>query len=1068
MGNKKPIMPFLGKPLCIMNKPELNQNEKVLFRDFVKTVWVLLFVVWAGAVWGQSNLITIKGTVKDGSAALAGVSVKIKEKSTTGTQTDANGRYSISAPANGHLVFSIVGYETKEIAINGDAEINVTLEMGTGQLDEVAVVAFGTQRKSTMVGAVTTVNPKELKGPTSNLTTMLAGRVAGMIAYQRSGEPGRDNADFYIRGVSTYGTGKKDPLILINGIESSPYEFARVQPDDIASFSILKDASAAALFGARGANGVVLVTTKQGYDGKTKFNVRYESTLSSNTRNFKFADNITYMEMANEAKLTRKPQDLPAYSAEKIERTRLGMDPLLYPSNDWMGLMVKDNTLNSRLNFNIGGGGAKADYYVSGTANVDNGIFKTLDLNGFNTNVKARTFGLLSDFTLRFTPSTRAKFRLNGNFSDYNGPLQGGGEVFSAILRSNPVMFPAIFDASYDPLQKHPLFGNAKTASNGLYFNPYASMLSGYEANSSSYVLAQIELNQDFNFLLPGLTARIMGYTKRRSYFAKARQNKPFYYSAIIDPNEGFRGLRLLNEGEGREYLSYEELGKDINSYNWLEAAVNYNRVVNDKHDFGAMLVSYMSDYVTGNGGSLIASLPKRNISLSGRFTYGYDSRYLMEFNFGYNGSERFHEKNRFGFFPSIGVAWNLSEESFLKGLKDSGGRLKIRGSYGLVGNDQIGSDSDRFYYMSDVNMNSGDRGYTFGQNFSESKSGISVNRYASYDISWEKAYKTNLGLELGLFKSFNLELDLFKEHRTNILQARAYIPLTMGLASIPQANLAEARSQGLDATLDYTKSFMNNSFLTVKGTFTYATNKMTQYEETDYPAGVHRSIIGNSTSQTYGYVAERYFLDDLEVANSPKQFWYTNYRAGDLKYRDINGDGRISDMDIVPLGYPTVPEIIYGLSFTYGYKGFDISALAQGSARSSFFINAGAIAPFLGSSTQNGLLQSVVDSHWSESNQDSYAFYPRLSLEGVENNYLTSSWWMRDGAFLRLKTVELGYNLPKKLLDRYRISNLRVYANTMNPVAFSRFKLWDVEMGGNGLGYPVQRVFNFGVQIGF
>lgn len=1050
-----------------MNKTLKRKVDAPFFSGVGVWVWLMLFFLHTQAT-AQTNQIVVKGVVKDAAGALSGVSVTLKEKQTVATQTDANGRYSITVPANGRLLFTLVGYEVKEIPIAGDGEINVILEMGSSQIDEVAVVAFGTQKKSTMVGAVTTINPKELKGPTSNLTTMLAGRVAGMIAYQRSGEPGRDNADFYIRGVSTYGTGKKDPLILINGIESSPYEFARVQPDDIASFSILKDASAAALFGARGANGVVLVTTKQGHDGKTKFNVRYESSLSSNTRNFKFADNITYMELANEAKLTRMGQGVPLYSAEKIERTRLGMDPFLYPSNDWMGLMVKDNTLNSRLNFSVGGGGTKADYYVSGTANIDNGIFNTLDLNGFNTNVKARTFGLLSDFTLKFTPSTRAKFRLNGNFSDYNGPVQGGGEVFKAILKSNPVMFPAIFDASYDPLKKHPLFGNAKTPSNSLYFNPYAAMLSGYEMNSSAYVLAQVELHQDFNFLLPGLTARIMGYTKRRSYFAKARQNSPFYYSAIIDPNEGFRGLQLLNEGEGREYLSYAEWGKDINNYNWLEAAINYNKVVEEKHDFGAMLVGYMSDYVTGNAGSLIGSLPKRNISLSGRFTYGFDSRYLMEFNFGYNGSERFHEKNRFGFFPSIGVAWNLSEESFLKGLKDSGGRLKLRGSYGLVGNDQIGNDLDRFYYMSDVNMNNGDRGYTFGQNFSEGRNGISVNRYASYDITWEKAYKTNLGLELGLFNSFNLELDLFKEHRTNILQTRPDIPLTMGLSSTPQANLAEVRSQGLDATLDYTRSFMNNSFLTVKGTFTYATNKITKYEETDYPPGVHRSIIGNSTTQALGFVAERYFIDDLEVANSPKQFWFSNIRAGDLKYHDINGDGKISDLDEVPLGYPTTPEIIYGLSFTYGYKSFDISALAQGSARSSFFIEAGAIAPFLGSSTQNGLLQSIVDSHWSENNQDLYAFYPRLSADGIDNNYYRSSWWMRDGAFVRLKTLELGYNLPSKLLDRYNVANLRVYANGMNLWAWSRFKLWDVEMGGNGLGYPVQRVFNFGVQIGF
>ncbi|MDR2274432.1 MAG: TonB-dependent receptor [Sphingobacterium sp.] len=1051
-----------------MNKPELNQTEKVLFRDFVKTVWVLLFVMWTSAVCGQSNLITIKGTVKDGSTTLAGVSVKVKEKSTIGTQTDANGRYSISAPANGNLIFTIVGYESKEVAIKGDTEINVVLEMNSGQLDEVAVVAFGTQRKSTMVGAVTTVNPKELKGPTSNLTTMLAGRVAGIIAYQRSGEPGRDNADFYIRGVSSFGSGKKDPLILINGIESSSYEFARLQPDDIASFSILKDATAAALFGARGANGVILVKTKQGFDGKTKFNVRYENSLSSNTRNFKYTDNITYMNLANEAYLTRHPLAPPTYTREKIDRTKSGEDPILYPSNDWMNLMVKDRTLNSRLNFNISGGAAKADYYISGTANVDNGIFNALDLNGFNTNVKARTFGLLSDFTLRFTPSTKAKFRLKGDFSDYNGPIGGGGEVFKNILKANPVMFPAIYDASLEPLTKHPLFGNKRNASGQLYYNPYASALSGYQQDNSAYMLAQAEIEQDFGFLLPGLTARLMGYTKRRSYFAKSRENKPFYYDAIIDPEMGFRGLELLNEGQGQEWLSYNENAKDVNSYNWLEGAVNYHSVLKEKHDVGAMLVGYISNYVTANAGTLNASLPQRNISLSGRLTYGYDSRYLMEFNFGYNGSERFYTKNRFGFFPSIGVAWNLGEEAFLAGLKNSGGKLKVRASYGMVGNDQIGNVNDRFYYMSDVNMGDGNRGYTFGQNFDESKSGISVNRYSSYDITWEKAYKANFGLELGLFKTINLELDIFREHRKNILQERSFIPKTMGLSMIPLANLGEARIQGVDASLDYTKSFMNNSFLTVRGTFTYSTNKILKYEETDYPPNVYRSLIGKPMNQTFGLIAERYFVDDQEVANSPSQYGDKSYMAGDIKYYDVNGDGKVSDMDLVPIGYPTVPEIIYGLSFTYGYKGFDISALAQGSARSSFFINSGAIAPFLGTSTQTGLLQAVADSHWSETNPDLYAFYPRLSSEGIANNYRISTWWMRNGAFLRVKTVELGYTLQPKVLERFHISNLRLYVNGMNLWSLSKFKLWDVEMGGNGIGYPIQRVFNFGVQVGF
>ncbi|RKO73707.1 TonB-dependent receptor [Sphingobacterium puteale] len=1037
--------------------------------------------MWISAVWGQSNLITIKGTVKDGSTALAGVSVKVKEKSTVATQTDANGRYSISAPANGHLVFSIVGYETKEIAINGDAEINVTLEMSSGQLDEVAVVAFGKQRKSTMVGAVTTINPKELKGPTSNLTTMLAGRVAGMIAYQRSGEPGRDNADFFIRGVNSFGTGKRNPLILVNGIETEPYEFSRVQPDDIASFSILKDATAAALFGARGANGVILVSTKSGFEGKTKFNIRYENSLSSNTRNFKFADNVTYMKLMNEASLTRYPQQAPVFTREEIDKRIQGADPSLYPSNDWMGLMIKDNTLNSRLNANVSGGGSKATYYLSGTANVDNGILKTIDLNGFNTNVKARNFELRSDVTFKATPTTDIKVRTTGQFSDYNGPIGGGAEIFNRILYANPVMFPAIYPREFSPNVKHPLFGNKfVNGQPGVFYNqPYAYALSGYSQTNTSFVLAQLEINQDLNFITEGLKARVMAYTKRQSYFGLGRSNRPFYYSAIIDPEEGFRGLQYLNEGQGSEWLVYNPGDKTINTFNWIEGAINYDKTIAEKHNIGAMLVGYMSNYLEGNATkdgepSLERSLPRRNLSLSGRFTYGYDSRYLLEFNFGYNGSERFYKTNRFGFFPSIGVAWNAAEEKFLRGLKDSGGRLKLRASYGLVGNDQIGDTDERFYYMSIVNMNDAGRGYSFGTNFEESRSGISVNRFANNQITWEKAYKTNLGLELGLFNSFNMELDFFRERRTNILELRETIPNSMGLPAAMKANIGEVQGQGLDATLDYSKSFMNNSFLTLKGTFTYAKNKIIKREDINYPAGTFKSRIGYPINQRFGLIAERYFVDDEEVSNSPKQEFGNNYGAGDLKYRDVNGDGRITLLDEVPIGYPEVPEIIYGFGFTYGYKGFDISAFAQGSARSSFWIRPFDIAPFLFNTKekipngQTGLLQAIADSHWSEENRDLYAFYPRLSLESISNNYQTSTWWMRNGAFLRVKSVELGYRLPDKLMQRYKINNLRVYANGLNLFAISKFKMWDVEMGGQGVGYPIQRVFNLGVQIGF
>lgn len=1026
----------------------------------------------------QETVLTrkeVRGTVRDSLGVLPGVSIKIKG-SNLGTVTGVDGKYILDIPdEDAVLIFTMVGFTPQEISVRGKEVINVTLKATNDVLDDVVVVAFGSQKKTTMVGSVTSINPKELKGPTSNLTTMLAGRVSGVIAYQRSGEPGRDNADFFIRGVTSFGTGKVNPLILINGIEMDPRDLARIQPDDIAGFSVLKDASAAALFGARGANGVVLVTTKSGVEGKTKFNVRFENSLSSNTRNFQLADNITYMKLANEAATTRNAQAPPTYSLDKIARTEAGQDPLLYPTNDWMKLMIKDNTLNQRLNFNVSGGAPKAQYYISGTYNVDNGILKSLELNDFNTNVKARNYELRANVNVKLTPTTEAIVRTTGQFDDYNGPIGGGGAIFQRVLWANPVQFPAIYPQSIQPYSKHPLFGNAYISGQNFYNNPYAYALSGYSQTNNSNMIAQLEVKQDFNFITPGLTARLMAYTRRNAYFDVSRRNSPFYYGSIVDPELGFRDIDLLNEGAATEYLTYEPGAKTVSSFNWIEAALSYDKTL-EKHTLGGMLISYINNYVTGNAANLQSSLPQRNISLSGRFTYSYDARYMMEFNFGYNGSERFHESQRFGFFPSIGVAWNAAEEKFMEPVKGVISKLKFRGSYGIVGNDQIGNLNDRFFYMSNVSLNNAAKGYTFGENFNESKPGVSISRYANPDITWERAEKANLAVEMSLFNGFNLELDFFHEKRTNILSARSYIPATMGLAAAIQANVGQAEGQGLDASLDYSKSFQNNTWLTLRGTFTYAQSKYLLTEEPMYPLNVHLSRIGQPISQQYGLIAERYFLDEQEVANSPRQN-FGLYSAGDIKYRDVNGDGQITNLDRVPIGYPTMPEIIYGFGFSYGYKAFDISAFFQGQARSSFWINPQNIAPFLihsgttanpVSGAQNGLLQSIADSHWSEENRDLYAFYPRLSDQASSNNYQTSTWWMRNGSFLRLKNVELGFNMPAKTLKKIRLSNFRIYANTMNLFAISKFKMWDVEMGGNGLGYPVQRVMNFGAILGF
>lgn len=1048
-------------------------NENIFCYLRVKYLFcIILLGISMQNAFSQVKSLAVKGRVKDANGlGLPGVSVKLKN-SNNGTITDIDGNYTIKVPnSNGILVFSFIGYVKKEVEINGLEKIDVLLAEDKSELNEVVVVAYGQQKKESMVSSITSINPKELKGPTSNLTTMLAGRLSGVVAYQRSGEPGADNAQFFIRGITTFGSGKVDPLILIDGMESTSNALARLQPDDISGFSVLKDAAASSLYGARGANGVVLVTTKSGADGKTKFNVRAENSLSSNTQNFKLADNITYMKLANEAVLTRDRLGELPYQQNQIDRTIAGENPLLYPNNDWIGLLIKDYTLNQRFNMNMSGGGKNAQYYISGTYNLDNGVLKSEHGNKFDNNIKLKSYEVRSNVNVKLTPTTEGIVRTSGSFDDFQGPIGGGGNIFQGAIAANPVKFPAVFPASDLSYVEHPLFGNAKISERGeaLYFNPYAEMVSGFQQSNASTLNVQLEIKQDFKFLTPGLNARIMAYTQRYSFFDVSRRYNPFYYRANATTAAGDKyNLELLNEKNATEYLNYSEGGKTLNTVSYLEAAVNYNHTFSEKHSVGGLLVTQMRNFLTGNAGNLQSSLPFRNQGVSGRFTYGYDNRYLLEANFGLNGSERFAKNNRYGFFPSIGAAWNASNEKFFDPLKNVITKLKFRATYGLVGNDQIGNTNDRFFYLSNVNLRDGGHGSAFGTVYSYSKEGVSISRYANELITWEKAKTVNLGMDLSLFSSMNIILDVYKQRRNNILMNRTYVPTTMGLSAGVQANVGEAQGQGVDLSVDYNKNF-GNMWVQARGTFTYATSKLMVNEEPNYPSNLaYLSRVGNSLSQNYGLIAERLFVDDEEVKNSPVQS-FGEVMGGDIKYRDINGDGIISSLDYVPLGLPSTPEIIYGFGLSLGYKKFDISGFFQGSARSSFWIDPDKISPFvLNGAYQHGLLKAVAEDHWSEEKRDLYAFWPRLSPNLNRNNIQPSSWWMRNGSFLRLKTVEVGYNLSGKSLSKIGLGAIRLYCNASNLFVKSSFDLWDPEMGGNGLKYPVQKVFNFGLNVQF
>lgn len=1043
---------------------------------FVKSILALVLLLSSmDNTFAQS---TIKGIVKTTeNNPIEGVSITIKGTSIT-TVSNNNGEFIISSNnAIQTLVFSNIGYKIHEENVSGKSSLEIILEEINQELEDIVVVGFGTQKKSDLIGSVTSIKPSELKIPSSNLTTALAGRAAGVIGFQRSGEPGADNADFFIRGVTTFGY-KVDPLILIDNVEVTTTDLARLQVDDIETFNIMKDATATAIYGARGANGVILITTKEGKEAPVSLNVRMENSFSTPTSNVELTDPITYMNMYNEAILTRNPLVPIKYSLEQIEKTQEGLDPLIYPTVNWREMLLKDYTTTQRLNLSVSGGGKVAKYFVSGALNQDNGILKVPQMNNFNSNINLKTYSLRSNVNINLTKTTDFAVRLNGSFDDYIGPIDGGTKVYRDIMRSNPTLFLPYYEpiGNYQFL-KHIMFGNSRSA-DGLYINPYAEMVRGYKEYSRSMMLAQLELKQKLDFITEGLNFRAMANTTRNSFFSISRDYNPFYYQ-LVPPNRnstpGEIIYDVLNENGGSEYLDYSEGSRSVSSLFYMEAALNYNKVLNEKHNLSGLLVTILRNELKGATGSLQQSLPYRNMGLSGRFTYGYDSRYHIEFNFGYNGSERFHESQRFGFFPSAGFGWTISNEKFWDNYKDVVNNFRIRGTYGIVGNDAIGSASDRFYYLSEINMNNSDRGASFGIDRSYTRNGISVNRYSNEDITWESAYKSNIALELGLFNRFKLIADFFHEHRKNIFMTRSAIPQQMGLATSIAANVGEAVGKGIDGSIEYNRSFSNGFWLQAMGNFTFARSTYLKYEEPDYPNAPNLSRIGKPVNGVLGYVAERLFIDDAEVANSPEQT-FGIAQGGDIKFKDINGDGYISTLDRTYIGKPTVPEINYGFGVSLGYKKIDISVFFQGLAEESFWLNTSATSPFrryvysgesVSGSTilENQVLKSYADSYWSENNRDIYAIWPRLTTTANENNERSSTWFMRDGDFLRLKQLELGFNFSQSFLERYKMKKLRVYASGTNLFIWSKFKDWDAEMAGNGLGYPLQKVFNIGIQ---
>lgn len=1028
----------------------------------------------------QPARINITGTVRDtGGERLAGVTVMVRG-TTAGTITDKYGEYQIRvAGEDSELQFSFLGFSSQTITVGHRTEINVTMQQEAQRVDDVVVVGYGTQKKASVVGSMANINVDKLRVPSSSLSTAFAGQLAGVIAVQRSGEPGADGADFWIRGISTF-SGMTSPLIVIDGVKASSGDLNALDPEMIESFSILKDATATALYGSRGANGVMIVTTKSGRDlDKPHINVRVEGSYTMPTEVPEFVDGPRFMEMYNEALYARKAAGSGApvglYPREKIDATRLGLDPYVFPNVDWYDEMFRKGSMSQNVNVSIRGGGRKMDYFSSASFHNDDGMLKNSDAFSYKNNLSVQRYVLQNNINVYVTPTTRLTAKVNATLRDYHGSHMTAQNVFGMVMDANPVDFPIMFpdDPGFDYIR----WGGKTGGPYGSHRNPYAEMVRGYQDNFSSTVLGNIELKQDFGFLTEGLSASAMFSFKNWSSTTTTRSGGYNQFevtnytwnpehTAIADHN---LGMSKIEQDPTLVFVSNSGGDRQI----YIQAMINYDRTFGEKHNVTGMIVYNQEEYSVNKPADFISSLPQRKQGIAGRLTYAYDYKYLFEANFGYNGSENFAKGHRFGFFPSIGVGYVVSREKFFQPISHIVSNLKLRASWGLVGNDQVGA-GQRFVYLSNVVMQDASLGYVTGREQNYDRFGPNYKRFANPHIQWEVGEKWNAGIDLGLFKgSLNISADFFKEERRNIFLERQNVPDVLGFSPSSQwlnmktvvyGNLGVVDNRGFDISVDYSKTYSPDFSISFKGTFTFAKNKVLAYDEPEYQKYPNLSIVGHPIGAHLIYEADRLFIDQAEIDASASQtaLGGLQVRPGDIKYKDIpdvdgNLDGVINASDRVYSKYSDTPQIVYGFGPTIKYKKWDFSFFFQGAARVQLRMYG--IHPF-GTNISRNVQRYIADDYWSEGNNPNiYAKYPRLSKEDNPNNTVESSFWLRNGAFLKLKNVELGFNHKM----------MRVYLRATNLFTVSEFKYWDPEQGsGNGLGYPTQRVISLGLQFSF
>ena len=1012
----------------------------------------------------QSKVKLVTGEVYDDQGPVIGATVMVKG-TTNGQITDVDGKFSLRVPVGATIVVSFVGYEEKEIVYKGEERLRIPMSEDITQLQEVQVIAYGTTKKVTVTGALSSVGTDEiLKSPVGSVGNALAGKVPGLSAVQSSGQPGADDATLYVRGVGSLSTGLSTPLCLVDGVERS---FTQIDPNEIEDITVLKDASATAVFGVRGANGVILVTTKRGQEGKAKVTFSTSMSVQMPTKIPEFANSYEYATTYNQAQLRDGvSEDNLMFSDEMIEAFRTHSDPILYPDVDWTDLMIKNAAWQTQHNLTISGGSDRVRYFASLGVFTQDGLFETF--HEHDKGFKYNRYNYRINMDIDVTKTTTMQINLGGRLNQTTEPNYNNGTytdisyLYDNIYSATPFSGAGIVDGRWIT-SSNTIFESFGTLNDGLgtYYGK------GYNTTTGNTINFDFQLEQKLDFLTKGLKAHVKGAYNSGVSFNKRREGRPEEYEAVMGPN----GEALVKKTAEQQTLGFKQTTGQSRDW-YLEAAVNYQRDFGLHHVSALAMYNQTMKYYYSTSGSF-QGIPRSYVGFVGRVTYDWNTRYLLDLSIGYNGSENFAEGNRFGTFPAGSIGWILSEEKFMQSLKPYVSYLKLRASYGIVGNDILSDKSQRFLYLPDSYVLS-TGSYNFGAITNNSLSGSKESKVGNPDLTWETSAKQNYGIDLHFFDSrLKTTFDYFIEHRKDILISRQINPGYLAI-SLPIVNMGKVDNKGYEVTVRWEDRVRDFSYY-IGTSWSYAKNKVIFKDEIPQPFEWMRET-GRPVGQQFGYVTDGFFTEEdaaryEEVKGQeggiPNHGEGFTPKAGDVKYKDLNNDGKIDANDVSAIGYPTYPLLNGNLQAGFTWKGFDFSMTWAGAFKTSRLVSNIYRVPF-GQMGNNSLLKYMIDDAWTPEKGNS-AKAPAISLTGSKtNNYMDSDLWLRDASYVRLKNIELGYSFPQSLLQRIKISSLRLSVSGYNLLTFTDLDFCDPESNPNGKAYPLIKVVNFGLKVGF